>query len=405
MKPIIDVQNLSKKYLIHHEASKVSDTLREAIGTKIKSFCRMGKKAQKSTSEEFWALRDLTFSIQQGDRVGVIGRNGAGKSTLLKVLSRITEPTKGTITIHGRVASLLEVGTGFHPDLTARENIFLNGVILGMSRREIAAKFDQIVDFAELEQFLDTPVKRFSSGMYTKLGFAIAAHLETDLLIVDEVLAVGDIQFQEKCIKKMNEMGTNGRTILFVSHHVGSILALCNKGLYLEKGQVKAFGTIENCISQYISSCPHSTLSWQGIVGDENILISGASLNKEFFYHGEEAVLDLDYEILKPQEQLILGVAIWNGRNQLLAKTRIFDEQALKTAGRHRASLHLEVNLFHEGEYLIKVDCILGNKKQVVTDEIALKFPVYASQKNGLYRQATEREGISLGNKWTVVKK
>lgn len=251
MKPIIEVNNLSKKYRIQHQFSQVSDTLRDAVGTKIRSLLQIGKRTPKPTSEEFWALRDLNFSIHQGDRVGVIGRNGAGKSTLLKVLSRIVEPTTGTIAIRGRVASLLEVGSGFHPDLTARENIFLNGVILGMSRREILSKFDRIVDFSEVEQFLDTPIKRFSSGMYTKLGFAIAAHLETDLLIVDEVLAVGDIHFQQKCLKKMNEMGAEGRTILFVSHHVESVLSLCTKGLYLEKGQLKAFGDLDTCLQHY----------------------------------------------------------------------------------------------------------------------------------------------------------
>jgi lipopolysaccharide transport system ATP-binding protein len=194
------------------------------------------------THEEFWALKDVSFDIQQGDRVGIIGRNGAGKSTLLKILSRITEPTSGKISIKGRVASLLEVGTGFHPELSGRENIYLNGAILGMSKAEIKSKFDEIVAFAEVEKFLDTPVKRYSSGMYVRLAFAVAAHLEPEILIVDEVLAVGDVQFQKKCLGKMEEVGKEGRTILFVSHNMAMISNLCQKGILLETGKIATRG-------------------------------------------------------------------------------------------------------------------------------------------------------------------
>jgi lipopolysaccharide transport system ATP-binding protein len=204
--------------------------------------------------EEFWALKDINFEIAQGDRVGIIGRNGAGKSTLLKILSRITEPTTGKITICSRVASLLEVGTGFHPELSGRENIFLNGAILGMSRSEIRKKFDEIVEFAEIERFLDTPVKKYSSGMYVRLAFAVAAHLEPEILVVDEVLAVGDAQFQKKCLGKMQDVSRNeGRTVLFVSHNMQAISNLCNKGIYLANGALILHDDVDKAVETYLT--------------------------------------------------------------------------------------------------------------------------------------------------------
>jgi lipopolysaccharide transport system ATP-binding protein len=206
--------------------------------------------------EDFWALRDVSFAIPSGTVLGIIGRNGAGKSTLLKILSRITEPTEGRIVLRGRAASLLEVGTGFHPELTGRENIFLNGSILGMSRAEIVRKFDDIVAFAGTERFLDTPVKRYSSGMYVRLAFAVAAHLEPEILIVDEVLAVGDAEFQQKCLGKMGEVAQSGRTVLFVSHQMAAVQNLCSEALLLEKGQLAARGAVADVISQYLSGAP-----------------------------------------------------------------------------------------------------------------------------------------------------
>ena len=219
---IISAENVSKKFVISHEGNQKYTALRDIISNNIKNL--FNAKLNNNVSEEFWALKNLSFDINQGDRIGVIGRNGAGKSTLLKVLSRITEPSTGRIKINGRIASLLEVGTGFHPELTGRENIFLNGAILGMTRQEIKSKFDEIVAFAEIEKFLDTPVKRYSSGMYVRLAFAVAAHLEPEILIVDEVLAVGDAQFQKKCLGKMEDVAEKeGRTVLFVSHQMASI--------------------------------------------------------------------------------------------------------------------------------------------------------------------------------------
>lgn len=240
-KPAIEVSGLGKRYVIEHESRH--DTLRDTLHHAARKLWRRARWGTGFEREDFWALRDVSFSVQPGEVVGVIGRNGAGKSTLLKILSRITEPTTGSIRLRGRVASLLEVGTGFHPDLTGRENIFLNGAILGMSRAEIRKKFDEIVAFAEVERFLDTPVKRYSSGMYVRLAFAVAAHLEPEILIVDEVLAVGDAAFQKKCLGKMQDVARGqGRTVLFVSHNLGTILELCQKSLFLERGRLTSFG-------------------------------------------------------------------------------------------------------------------------------------------------------------------
>jgi lipopolysaccharide transport system ATP-binding protein len=256
---VIRVENVSKKYVLNHEEKKSgSKNLRDVISNGIQNFTeklvKSREKEQLSRSvEEFWALKDVSFEINEGDRVGIVGRNGAGKSTLLKILSRITEPTKGTIRLNGRVASLLEVGTGFHPELTGRENIFLNGAVLGMSKDEIKRKFDEIVAFAEVEKFLDTPVKRYSSGMYVRLAFAVAAHLEPEILIVDEVLAVGDAQFQEKCLGKMTEVGKQGRTILFVSHNMVSVQHLCTKAILLKSGQIAATGLPSEILGAYFS--------------------------------------------------------------------------------------------------------------------------------------------------------
>lgn len=243
----VSVRGLSKAYNIVHNTEQ-HVTLAEAMLSRLKHpFRRMER-------ETFWALKDINFDIRRGDVVGIIGRNGAGKSTLLKVLSRITEPTRGEIDIYGRIGSLLEVGTGFHPELTGRENIYLNGAILGMRRREITRQFDAIVDFAGVEKFLDTPVKRYSSGMYVRLAFAVAAHLNPEILIVDEVLAVGDAEFQKKCLGKMEDVASQGRTVLFVSHNMAIIKSLCKKGILLNNGSIAALGSIEEVVSEYLKT-------------------------------------------------------------------------------------------------------------------------------------------------------
>jgi lipopolysaccharide transport system ATP-binding protein len=263
--PAITVENLSKCYLIGHRSAERArfkyTALREVIGRELRAYARKaldvvhGRQIiQGDEVENFWALKNVCFEVKHGEAVGIIGRNGAGKSTLLKVLSRITEPTEGRALLRGRVASLLEVGTGFHPELTGRENIYLNGAILGISRREIRKKFDEIVEFAEVETFLDTPVKRYSSGMYTRLAFAVAAHLEPDILIVDEVLAVGDAEFQKKCFGKMDETSRReGRTVLFVSHNLAAISEMTNRAILLEGGRIVLDGPVADVVSTYLS--------------------------------------------------------------------------------------------------------------------------------------------------------
>ena len=253
-KTVITVENVAKKYTLKHQNTDQYTSLRDVIASKVKGVINPKSKLLSGASEEFWALEDISFEVKQGERLGVIGRNGAGKSTLLKILSRIVTPTKGRITIEGRVASLLEVGTGFHPELSGRENIFLNGSILGMSKSEIKSKFDEIVAFSEVEKFLDTPVKRYSSGMYVRLAFAVAAHLEPEILIVDEVLAVGDTEFQKKCMGKMKDVSGEGRTVIFVSHNMQAVSNLCDTGLLLNKGKVEIQGGVEDCIKKYMTS-------------------------------------------------------------------------------------------------------------------------------------------------------
>ena len=259
---VIRAEGLGKKYTIGHQSEKERYyALRDVMARNVKNLWKGAKDLwsgnpviQGAELEEFWALKDVSFEIKQGEAVGIIGRNGAGKSTLLKVLSRITEPSAGKVTIKGRVASLLEVGTGFHPELTGRENIFLNGAILGMSRKEIKSKFDEIVDFAEIEKFLDTPVKRYSSGMYVRLAFAVAAHLEPEILLVDEVLAVGDSEFQKKCLGKMEDVSKVGRTVVFVSHNMAMITSLCHRAILLDQGRTKFGGSVQKCVDTYFSN-------------------------------------------------------------------------------------------------------------------------------------------------------
>jgi lipopolysaccharide transport system ATP-binding protein len=254
---VIRVEGLSKKYIIGHQRNG-SDGLRHKLNdlltAPLRRFRQLPSANHHAPSETFWALKDINFEVARGEIVGIIGRNGAGKSTLLKVLSRITEPTTGRVRIRGRVASLLEVGTGFHSELTGRENIFLNGAILGMTREEIKRKFDEMVAFAEVEKFLDTPVKRYSSGMYVRLAFAVAAHLEPEILIVDEVLAVGDAQFQKKCLGKMEQVGKDGRTVLFVSHNMAAVAALCTRAIQLRDGEIAAQGGAKEQIEHYLNS-------------------------------------------------------------------------------------------------------------------------------------------------------
>jgi lipopolysaccharide transport system ATP-binding protein len=257
----VEVSHLSKKYRLGGPSRRddsLRATLTHGLNRVLRDF-RHGQPRNTNASEWIWSLKDVSFNVRDGEAIGIIGANGAGKSTLLKILSRITDPTEGQVRLRGRVASLLEVGTGFHPDLTGRENIFLSGVMLGMTRAEVQEKFDEIVAFAELERFLDTPVKRYSSGMYVRLGFAVAAHLDPEILIVDEVLAVGDLAFQRKCLGKMSEFGQGGHTVLFVSHNMAAVENLCQRGIVLVRGQLVYDGPVKDAISSYIHAASNGT--------------------------------------------------------------------------------------------------------------------------------------------------
>jgi len=318
---IIQAEHIGKKFVIGHKSQERYVALRDVLARNISSIwaktrglVKGGYWTEGDTEEDFWALKDVSFSINAGDRVGVIGRNGAGKSTLLKILSRITEPTEGRVTIRGRVASLLEVGTGFHPELTGRENIYLNGSILGMSRAEIRAKFDQIVDFAEVERFLDMPVKRYSSGMYVRLAFSIAAHLEPEILIVDEVLAVGDAQFQKKCLGRMEDVSkTDGITVLFVSHNIPMLMSLCNKGIYLKQGQIVSTGSISSCVSDYNAFKDVLQYEYRAAKKENEAFINSITIaDSGVFSHEQPVLIRLSVVARRIQSGLHIGIAVFD---------------------------------------------------------------------------------------------
>jgi lipopolysaccharide transport system ATP-binding protein len=325
---IITVENLSKRYLVGHQsvASSRYTALRDVIARGARDFVRKAadmahgrQVVQGDEVEEFWALKDVSFEVKRGEVLGIIGRNGAGKSTLLKILSRITEPTEGRVVLRGRVASLLEVGTGFHPELTGRENIFLNGAILGMTQREIRKKFDEIVAFAEVDRFLDTPVKRYSSGMYVRLAFAVAAHLEPEILVVDEVLAVGDAEFQKKCLGKMSEVAGGGRTVLFVSHNMGAVRSLCSRAIVIADGKLIASAPAPQAVEIYLqSSTAHladgSEWCWKNseMPGDETMRVARVALARSNGQPAREFRSDEKFQIKIQYEQktLIRGIRI-----------------------------------------------------------------------------------------------
>lgn len=334
---VIKVEGLSKQYLLNKNAQPKSDTFYGSVFNGIRNLKNFTQKKEKL---EFWALKDVSFEIEQGDRVGIIGRNGAGKSTLLKILSRITPPTKGKVEYYGRLASLLEVGTGFHGDLSGRENIYLNGSILGMSKHEIDKKFDEIIDFAEIEKFLDTPVKRYSSGMYVRLAFAVAAHLEPELLIVDEVLAVGDSAFQKKCIGKMKDVSNSGRTILFVSHQLASVQSLCNKSFVLKNGSIDfPLSETNLCIKHYLKEVANlSKLSisertdrdGEGYFRFTNVqLINSEGTLLTTVQTGGDLIFQIESELKSESlSNISMSIAIYNdeGRSMFILANHISDE-------------------------------------------------------------------------------
>jgi lipopolysaccharide transport system ATP-binding protein len=375
--------------------------LRDVISNSAKSAGRkflkpFGKKVSDPAIEEFWALKDVSFEIKQGDRVGIIGRNGAGKSTLLKILSRITEPTCGRISIKGRVASLLEVGTGFHPELTGRENIFLNGAILGMSKAEITRKFDEIVAFAEVEKFLDTPVKRYSSGMYVRLAFSVAAHLEPEILIVDEVLAVGDAAFQKKCLGKMKEVGQEGRTVLFVSHNMSVLQTLCERCLFLQKGHLFADQPSASAIKIYLQDASASSSFVRSMqTNGKPTIISGKLTFSDQLLKSE---VQLDLEIFTAEKRrtsidlrLTDGMTVSVGFGSLggLNSSQMLE---LKP-GLNKFSFSLPINQLAVGTYLISLDLTLPDIEFYDRVENCLFFEIVRPPSDGARRVLSQSWG------------
>jgi lipopolysaccharide transport system ATP-binding protein len=371
--PIIRVENLSKSYRLGQiGSSTLRDDLSRAWAKLRKQpdpLLRIGQEDQVNRQgETIWALRDVSFEIEQGEVLGIIGRNGAGKSTLLKILSRVTAPTSGVVKVKGRIASLLEVGTGFHPELTGRENIFLNGAILGMSRDEVKRKFDEIVDFSGVEKFIDTPVKRYSSGMYVRLAFAVAAHLDPEILLVDEVLAVGDVEFQKKCLGKMENISDEGRTILFVSHNMNAITRLCKKAVLIDQGQITNKGLTDKVIYEYLNGSHGKTSikQWEPKIapGNQTVRLLCVFAHDSYgntkinFKISEEIFITMEYEVLQNGKILVPTYNFYNDRN-----INLFDSHEIggkwhrkpKTAGTYSSTVFVPKNFFAEG--LIFIGC------------------------------------------------
>ncbi|MFN6537279.1 MAG: polysaccharide ABC transporter ATP-binding protein [Nostoc sp. EkiNYC01] len=393
---MISVENLSKRYIIAHQQEGRSryKALRDVIADGAKSFAKGfikpgGKKMSNPAREEFWALKDISFDIQQGEAIGVIGRNGAGKSTLLKVLSRITEPTRGRIAIKGRVASLLEVGTGFHPELTGRENIYLNGSVLGMSRVEIKKKFDEIVAFAEVEKFLDTPVKRYSSGMYVRLAFSVAAHLEPEILIVDEVLAVGDSAFQKKCLGKMGDVATKeGRTVLFVSHSMQAIAQLTKRCILLSKGSVQFDGDTGKAVQLYLAGQKDDSVSqgyYQAPVNKSGNHVAWArahtSEGEGIHCWGESITFEFALHVTEPHESLRFSFQIVNFLQQPICIFWFFESDAPFCREPGTFILRCEIPKFrlYMGSYTLttwfsnrRSDTLLENLREICPFEVTM---------------------------------
>jgi len=387
----IQVRDLGKQYRIGAVMTRYP-TLREALAERLQSFGRRNHRDQES----IWALRHVSFEVEHGKVLGVIGRNGAGKSTLLKILSRVTEPTEGEAEIRGRVGSLLEVGTGFHPELTGRENIYLNGAILGMKRAEIDRKFDEIVAFAEVEPFIDTPVKRYSSGMYLRLAFAVAAHLEPEILVVDEVLAVGDAEFQRKCLGKMGEVAREGRTVLFVSHNMSAILRLTEETLVLDKGRLVMRAPTPQAVDYYLSQgySQAGERLWQ----PDEVPPSAAPFRPialrvrntqgqvvDTVRSVEPAVVEIEYELTAPIPGLRVGFYLMSTRGEYVFTSfdtddpQQFEKMSIRPAGHYFSRCVLPANLLNEGRFVIGINASAYRVRRYFQDEQALTFTVDAT--------------------------
>lgn len=419
MSTVITVENLGKKYTISHQQHEECSSLRDVITNGVRSLSKRlfspltPHPSPLSTCEDFWALKDVYFEVKQGDRIGIIGRNGAGKSTLLKILSRITEPSTGSIRVKGRVASLLEVGTGFHPELTGRENIYLNGAILGMQHKEIRRKFDEIVDFAEVEKFLDTPVKRYSSGMYVRLAFAVAAHLEPEILIVDEVLAVGDAQFQKKCLGKMDAVGKEGRTVLFVSHNMSAIRSLCERIIMLDKGIAAFIGLPTEGIDLYLKDAQQMNsvdfnlvdYSRSGYLGTSlRIQRLVFNLGKEI-YHGQPLLVEIYFECFADVEGVSFGVGFCNRdgvRFVTLDSDVPGDRKKFNKGDFGKASFSLEELLLEPDNYII--DAGSRSNENFALDYLSQcgSVAVLPSEKtpDAIAMRETGRGGVRFPTEW-----
>jgi lipopolysaccharide transport system ATP-binding protein len=426
---VIRANSLGKKYVIGHEADRKSYTaLRDIISRKARNVLRTTSDMLRGravvtgdTTEEFWALKGVDFAITRGEVVGIIGRNGAGKSTLLKILSRITEPTEGQVEIRGRVASLLEVGTGFHPELSGRENIYLNGAILGMTRTEIQQKFAEIVAFAEVERFLDTPVKRYSSGMYVRLAFAVAAHLEPEILIIDEVLAVGDAEFQKKCLGKMSAVAKEGRTVLFVSHNLDAVRLLCSRVLILGNGTVIGSYSAEKSIKHYLESIRNNSSgrahrSWtdENAPGDESLKIRKVTLLTEDGKATTELRCDEEFRVLCEYEQMQplrgirinLRLEISNGQVAFQTSDHIQRPSEGYPAGAYTSICHIPKNLLNRSMYSIMMSVDLPGVR-VIQDWFHIGgIEVSGPHNGGTSFKDSEWPGVvSPRCSWTVERK
>lgn len=405
----ISVQNLGKKYIIGH---KKKAEFRHAIGDKLKGLFR----PDASEKEEFWALRDLNFEIKHGEAVGIIGRNGAGKSTLLKILSRITEPTTGRFEINGRVSSLLEVGTGFHPELSGRENIYLNGTILGMRRAEIKTKFDEIVAFSGVEKFIDTPVKHYSSGMKVRLAFSVAAHLEPEILIVDEVLAVGDAEFQKKCLGKMDQVSKNeGRTVLFVSHNMGAVQNLCSKGIIIDQGVLILDSNIFDAVNEYqkrnssfaeikINERKDRRGSGKCIITDINLIDKDTGMRIMEFSSGQNILFEIQYASETIIKNLTLGLIVKNSSDQFVTvlNNGMIGKTFYELPKNGTIKCILNKNPFMHGEHFIDFNLFVNGKLSDSLDS-AIKFNVSnADYYESGYPNANGRQGIYINQIWEL---
>ncbi len=412
----IRVENLSKLYRIGATQER-HDTLRDAVTGLFRR--RPSSLAPRPSDTDLWALKDVTFEVKQGEVVGVIGRNGAGKSTLLKILSRITEPTSGRVALQGRVASLLEVGTGFHPELTGRENVYLNGAILGMKRREIDRKFDEIVAFAEIERFLDTPVKRYSSGMYVRLAFAVAAHLESEILLVDEVLAVGDSAFQKKCLGKMGEVANEGRTVLMVSHNMAAVRRLCPETILFDRGQIGCYGETRAAIGRYLSDHDENTGEYVAVTrdlapGDERFRLMRVSVmnqrGRSVSLVGNESpfVIEIEYHISRPLGDLRVGYRLLavDGTVVLTSGDTDPDGQGVwRDAGRYVSRCLIPANLLNEGEYYITVACDKPMREVLLLEESIVSFKVQLSGGVGGAIQDRRLGVVRVPLSWHIITK